>query len=162
MRNNQKIRFARQPSVLSSRSKEGFALIEIVVMIVILAIIGGIGLLLSMDQYRSYVLNSDRNTLVSMMQKARNKSMNNVNEAPHGVSIRPTSFVLFRGSSYVSRNPALDETVPRSTALTITGSAEVVFEQLTGSVTGLTGDITISNGLNSHVISINSEGRLNW
>lgn len=143
----------------------GFTLIEIMVSMAILAVLAGFGLFIAVDQYKSYALSSERNTVVSMLQKARSRALNNIGETRHGLALgpigKPTSYVAFRGATYATRNADYDEEVPMSPAVAITGVKEFVFRQLSGD--GLNaGTATISTTEKSLTIDVNNEGRINW
>src|ERR1039458_2199647 len=68
-----------------SRTTNGFTLIEVLVVMGILAILSTMGYLITIDFYKSYAFNAERDTIVSLLQKARAASLSNINESPHGV-----------------------------------------------------------------------------
>lgn len=139
----------------------GFTLIEIIIVLGILAGLGSMGLFISMDFYKSYVFYSEQSIVVSIIQKARNHSMVNVNEATHGVKFESGQYTIFQGENYASRDVAYDEIIPVNPTITRTGIEEVVFSQLSGD-SSISGNITMSDGLRSSIISIENEGRINW
>ena len=139
----------------------GFSLIEIVVVMGILAILGSLGLFVAIDQYRSYALSAETSTIVSLLQKARNQAINNLGQSRHGVFLDNTNYTLFEGTDYASRVQGYDEIIPKSPAVTMGGLQEIIFKQLNGESSTI-GNITISNPQKTSVISINSEGRIDW
>jgi prepilin-type N-terminal cleavage/methylation domain-containing protein len=142
--------------------QQGFTLIEFLIVLTIIAILVSIGSFAGYDFYKSYALNAERDVLVSSLIKARNQAVNNLNESPHGVFIDSNGYTLFEGSSYASRDPAYDELIKSNSLMTLTGLEEIVFDQLTGNLTTLEGNIDLSNGTRSAVISLNNEGRIEW
>lgn len=151
-----------QFSISNFQSKRGFTLIEIIIAAGIVVIIGGLGLFIGIGQYSSHVLSAERGLVVGLLQKVRNQAMNNINEMPHGLSIQASSYILFHGASYALRDTLYDESLPKAAFITIGGNQEIVFNQLRGDVSVGVGDLTISNGIKTHTISVNSEGRINW
>jgi len=144
------------------KTKQGFTFIELLVVVAIMVMISGLGLFISLDFYKTYALNSERDIVVSIFMKARNRAANNFNESGHGIYINSDGYTVFQGSSYVSRNQTYDELIKRAYSVTSSGLQEIVFEQLTGNLTTSAGDVTLSNGVKSINISLNSEGRINW
>lgn len=148
----------------------GFTILEILVVIGLLSVISSFALIVGMDSYRSYSFRADRDTLVSLLQRARSQSVNNLcigsgsctGGRPHGLAIFPDSYVLFQGSSYALRDTAADERIPASTAILRTGLSEVVFAQLSGSAAP-SGDITLKGG-NGQIstTTISSVGQIVW
>ena len=148
------------------KTKSGFTLIEVLITMGIIILLATLGLFVAADQYKSYALSSDRNTVVSMLQKARNRSMNNINESEHGFTIDSNSnYVLFQtpaNMGYSGRNVNYDEIVPRSPAVTVTGlpSSEVIFKQLSGNTSAMT--LTLQNDTNALTITVNATGQIDW
>lgn len=162
----------RSPAA-SIHKARGFTLIEVLIVIGMLAIVGGMGLVVSMDSFRNYSLKDERDVVVSALQKARSQSINNMCFGPgctdgkaHGVKILAGQYVIFQGASYATRNVALDE-VQSSVyaAATATGLNEVVFAPLSGNATTLpagTWTLTVADGAGNSVITIGAEGQIRW
>jgi len=144
-----------------SYDMKGFTLIEILIAAAIIAGLAGLGLFLSFDSYRNYALNVERDILVNVLQKARSLSLNNIDESAYGVYIQNSNFIIFKGDSYVSRDPIYDETIPTNSSVSKSGLQEIVFEQLTAN-SSASGDIILNNAFHSLIISLNNEGRINW
>ena len=156
--------------VSCSMKQNGFTLVEILIVIAIVTIILGLSLFLSMDFYKSYSFHSEKNVIVSILQKARSESMNNINQTPHGVYFDNTSglkYILFEGSSYDSASTSNIE-IDSSFGISLDSPTlpfSIVFDQLSGdcSSCGSSGiDIVSSQGSSAFDININSEGRITW
>ncbi|MBI2013731.1 MAG: prepilin-type N-terminal cleavage/methylation domain-containing protein [Candidatus Colwellbacteria bacterium] len=141
--------------------RKGFTLIEIVIAIGILAALGGMGLLVAIEQYRTYALEADLGTAVSLIQRARTRAMANIGESEHGFYTDGINYVLFRGPSYANRDPDYDEEIPVAVVVNISGTQEFVFSELEGIATPA-GDLTLDNNKRSRTISVNDEGRISW
>ena len=141
-------------------------MVELLIAIGIIAILAGLGLFLSMDLYRSHTFRADEKMFISILQKARTRSLSNINQSKHGVKLDGDDFVLFQGDDYATRDVALDESFPVGPRMTVTWPApsEVVFDQLSGSIDGvfLTGDILITGPARTATISFNAEGRIDY
>lgn len=119
------------------------------------------GLIIGIDSYNRYLFRSDLEKAVSLLQKARSSAINNIGEKSHGVYFSdPAKFVLFRGTSYATRNPSFDLSVEKNKTVTASGLTEVVFTPLAGATTA--GIITLSGGIKNINITINNEGGINW
>ena len=144
---------------------EGFTLIEVIVVTAIFALLGSLGLFIGMDVYRSYSFRSERDIVVSMLEKARSQSMVNLDQSAHGVRIESARYTIFEGASYAGRIAALDEAVDRAPTVLVAGNPplplDIVFGQLDGNVQNA-GAVTISDGARSELITINHEGRIDW
>jgi len=165
----------------SPKFTTGFTLIEILVSVGILAVVIGLSMFASFDFYRGGSFRSEKEVIVSALQKARSQSMNNINEARHGVRFAsPLQYIIFecdastpQCDNFDDRNP--DEDLIINPAYTISISTpslpfDVIFEQLSGAcvdsdsfVCGSgTPVITLIDGLKSTDIGLNKEGRINW
>lgn len=139
---------------------KAFTLIEFLISIAIIFSIGALGLFVSIDFYKSYTLNSERNIAISILQKTRNLSMANINEIKHGIYLDTNKYTIFQGENYSSRNQTYDEIIYINPMITKSGLQEIVFEQLTGKPSAI-GNIILSNTTRSITISIENEGRIN-
>ena len=156
------------PSTFGRRTKRsalGFTVIEVMIVMVALAMLGGFGLLVGMDFYRSYSFRSERNILVSVLRRARALSLVNMNQSPHGVRIESAGYTIFEGTSFAGSAPALNETISAPPNIVLSSNPalprDVVFGQLDGSVATPV-SIIITDGVRSSTVSVNNEGRINW
>lgn len=135
-------------------------MIEIIVVIGILVAIMSLGLFVSMDLFRGYNARSERDVVVSLLERARSRSMNNMHHTRWGVCLSGSNYILFRGST-CSAGVATNEQTPASPSATVTGlSTGVVFSQLGGTTTAAT--ITIAQSGRTSTITINNEGAIIW
>jgi len=148
-------RFMALPSTLNNY---GFGLVEVLVVIALMTGLLTIGVPISWDFYTTYQFDSETQTFVSILEQARNFSMINRSESPHGILIDANQFVIFQGGSYAARNPAQDLTFPRNGIVTITGPNEIVFTALSGTTTASV--YTFTNQHRSVAISVNYHGAI--
>lgn len=154
--------------------KSGFTLIEIIIVIALLGLIFGLTTFIGMDTYQGSSFRNDRDALIGVLQRARNQSMNNTclggctNSVQHGVHITMGSYIIFQGSSYATRNPAVDEIIPSGPHMNIIpgGFDDVIFSQLSGEAITVPSGIwtlTLSDGtVHTSTITINSAGQITW
>ena len=128
-----------------------------------LTVLVGLGLFLSMDLYRSHSIQADESMVVSLLHKARTRSLSNINESTHGVKVDGDDIILFQGSSYATRDTSFDESFPLDGDVSITWpDSEVVFNQLSGNIDTPPGDMTINSQGKTSVISFNAQGRIDY
>jgi prepilin-type N-terminal cleavage/methylation domain-containing protein len=153
----------------------GFTLIEILVVLTILILVAGFALFVSMDSYRGFSFRSERDTAVSMLQKARSQGISNIclggscaDGKPHGVHFTSSQYKIFQGTSLddTPQDAAVDQAVPVNNKVTITDTsnnppADIIFNQLDGATTAATIRIKDTSGHSSD-ISVNSEGQIAW
>lgn len=139
----------------------GFTLLEIVITMGILALLATLTLPLTTDAYRSFVLDSELKNFISILRRSQSFAMSNKLESDYGVKLQPDNFVVFKGSSFVARDPDFDENYPREGAVTITGFDEIVFQRLSGSPTA-TATAELSAGSGTRIININRYGSIDW
>lgn len=154
------------------RQDNGFTMIEILIVIGIISIISLFVLWIGPDSYRGYLFRNERDTIVSILQKARSQAVSNIcmgsgctNGKPHGVHFGANKYIVFQGSDYATRDSAQDEEISSNYNLDLSGSTitDVVFAELSGDVS-LPGDIKLSDYINGQTsdININSQGRIAW
>jgi len=163
---------------LKIKDSQGFTLIEILIVIMLLGIMFMLGLFISFDFYRNYSFRSEKDNIISILQKARSESLNNINQRRHGIHFTNTGkYIIFECNStipqcytYADADKSKDIIIESTYNITISGTPfDVVFEQLSGSYctnmacsTASPLSINISDGINSYSININSEGRIDW
>ncbi len=160
-------------------TERGFTLIEIMVSIGILITIMSLGLFISMDFAKSYNVRAENNNMVSILQKARGASLNNINQTRSGVhfTVSPLTYTLFEcpttNPQCITYTPsASDVVISTSYGIRIQSPSspfDIVFDQLTGCLGTILSDcsatpvtITVDDGVKSYTISINNEGRIDW
>ena len=151
----------------------GFTLIEVSVVIVILIILVGLGLFLSMDSWLRGMFCNDRDMVVSALQRARSLAVNNMcfgtgctEGKQHGVHFDPAKreVVIFQGEAYSDADPN-NEIIPfDSHTVYIVGSStvDIVFDRISGNVATSTNVTLKDDGGHSSVITVNSEGRIDF
>lgn len=121
----------------------------------------GLGLLVSIDFYKSYALISEKATLVSFLRKARSRALVNFNQSNHGFYISPTQYIIFQGPSYASRSSTWDQVFGKAAGINTSGLEEIVFGPLTAT-SSASGTIYLNDSRVTTTIEINYEGRINW
>ncbi len=139
----------------------GFTLIELLIASAVGVVILTTGVAIGAGQFQTYSLRTERDVVVSMLERARARAMSNVDQANHGFSVQAANFVIFEGNSYAARIAANDQIVPRSGFVTASGVSEVVFSELSGNASA-SGDLILATGSGSRTININNEGRISY
>jgi Tfp pilus assembly protein PilE len=143
---------------------KGFTLVEIVVALGILMMLFSVGLLMSMDAFRGYTFRSERETVVSILIRARSRSLANYDASSWGVCYRAPQYVLFKGTTCAT--PATtDEVYDANPAVAADSNfaatfPTIAFTQVSGQSAG--GTISITEAGRSSSIIINHEGTINW
>lgn len=162
------------------KKESGFTLIEIIVSIAILLVIAGLGLFISIDFYKSYSFRSEEDTIVSILQKARSQSVNNIDQTRHGVHFSsPLKYTIFECKSalpqcisYADADTSKDIEISPSYGISVSSPVlpfDVVFDQLSDCLSSASNNcsaspvsIVINDGSRTYTIDINNEGRISW
>lgn len=143
---------------------KGFSLIEILVSTAIFSVILALGLLMSFEAFRGASFRSERDTALAVLQKARSRSMANIDESVWGVHYAASpdyTYTIFKGSSY-SAGAAGNEVVDGNSDATVTGwpAGDIVFTQLSGTTTPAS--VTIAENSRTVTVTVNYEGTILW
>lgn len=138
----------------------GFTLIEILVVMGTLALLFASSHFINLDSYSRKLLEAEHASLVSVLQKARSRSMNNVFSASHGVHIGPAEYIIFRKHPF-DPTEKTNEEISRNPNIAITGLTEIPFEELSGEPS-LTGEIVLNDGIRTKKINIIMGGLIDW
>lgn len=149
----------------------GFTLIEVIIVMAIIAILGIVGIIFGLDSYTRSVCHSERDTLVFLIYRARNKAVDNADKMSHGIHFENDKYILFSGDIY-RPSDALNETTSRGSSVPISISTssvvlsgDIIFNQLTGRIDNSNvSDIFIGSATTTchDIVSLNKEGRLDW
>lgn len=152
---------SRRTLSLVRKNSKGFTLIEILIAVGLIALIVSLGLILSMDFYRTYAFNYEKDLIVSLLQQARSRSMANINQITHGVGFNTDDH---KYEILEDESPSQTFEANKSIEITWDEDENVVFSQLEGSCTCPSGDIEITlTGLGkTSEININNEGRIDY
>lgn len=158
------------PSIFRSASARGLTLIEVLIVMGLLVILGGVSLVVSMDMYRGAGFYSERDLVVSVLQHARSLAVNNTcrgtgctNGLPHGVHIQGDSYTLFQGPTYNVGDPTNAVYVANQAFAKSPSTLDIVFSQLSGTTTcgGCALTVTDNAGYTS-VITVTADGQITW
>ncbi len=113
---------------MQSTSERGMTMLEIMVVFALIAIVGGFALLVSMDSLRGAIHRSDRDLIISVLQRARAQAVNNIcvgsstctDGKRHGVRVFHDRVVLFQTSTdYDHRDTGIDSPFSLTQAATL-------------------------------------------
>jgi len=152
---------------------KGFTLFEVITVMGIIAIIGGLSVSFGIDTLRAYSFHSDRDLLVAALHHARAAAVGNICQTnsedvctdgrPHGVHVENGKIVMYQTKTgYTARDASVDAVIDLNPSTTVTGVSDVVFSQLSGDVV-TPGDIILTEPSGRiSVITIGSEGQILW
>lgn len=139
-------------------SLRGFTLIEL---LLVVSITLTLGVLSTVFYSRFLTQNSVANIqerLLGSLRKAQFYTISAKRQSNWGVHYDGNRIILFQGSSYAGRNPALDEIFVFSDTLTISGFSDIIFTGPKGSPSS-TPMITINGPHNENArVVVNSQG----
>lgn len=136
----------------------GFTLLELLLAV---AIIVGLGFL-SAPVYIQYQTNNDlllaRDIAAQSFRRAQLYAQGSKGDSGWGVYVGSGLLTVFRGSSYATRDTGFDEVYDISSALSVSGDTEVIFDSVTGE-TASGGLITFTSPYNqSATVVFNEKG----
>ena len=144
----------------TNQEQRGFTVMEVLVALGLLAVLFAFTAPIVANNYRRYQLTSEKQQVVTLLQKAREEAMSNVASRSHGFSVQSSTYVIFAGTSYAMRDFSMDQIYPRNTAISVTGTTEFVFSALVG--TPVSSSLYLNDPPLIASISINGEGRIDY
>ncbi len=152
----------RSPKKVMPRKKSrgGFTLIEILIVVGLFSVLLGMGLIVSFGTYQRYIFRTEHETFISFLEKTRSEAMANIDGVPHGVIIDSAnkSYTVFEGDSFNKDDPK-NQTVAPGSNFSISPSVTVLFAQMTGD-SSFEGDIVLTDGIRIATTSINHVGKI--
>lgn len=139
---------------------KGFTLIEILLVIAIIVILAAILVPLGLDFYKRQQLQAHSQQILQTLRRAQLKAMAVEEDSSFGVYITNDGYILFKGISYLNRDPQYDEIFELPSIITINDPPkEIVFSKLEGKPS-LIGDIVLNSDDESRTINVNKFGRI--
>lgn len=138
---------------------KGFTLLEIIIVISIVAIIFIVAIPMSITFLKSQNLNTTTNNVLSTLRQAQTQAMFQKNDSSFGVKFLDDSYILFQGSSYVTRVTSEDILISTPFTVSISGINEIVFAKRTG-IPNTTGALLIMAGTINRSVYINQQGTI--
>ncbi len=139
----------------------GFTLVEIVVVIGIVALL----VAFSTSVYNSFKTHENLEIattgVVEAVRHAQANAQSGKGDSSWGVESLSNSILIFKGSSYASRDTSSDLPFDFSGGVVASGLSEIVFEKITGSTVN-TGAITLTNSYGTKNITINAKGTITY
>jgi prepilin-type N-terminal cleavage/methylation domain-containing protein len=123
--------------------KQGFTLVELLIVFAIFAILFLIVGSISYNTLPKSQLLAESAVVTQTLRKAQARSVSQRSDSQWGVNITSSTVTLFAGSSYASRDTAQDEQHQCPNGISASGLSEVVFQTITGE-TSNTGIITLT------------------
>lgn len=143
--------------------KNGFTLIEVLIVIGIIIILSAATLPLYSNLQISSQLNDGNLLIIQTLRTAREKSLVGYNDSSHGVKFLSNSFILYQGSSYATRNSFYDRITELSPVLSISTTLtndEINFSKGLGEPNNIGTIILSHNSGGEREIFINSLGKI--
>ena len=134
---------------------KGFTLVEIVITLGLLALLAGLGFFVTFGAYQGSVSRSEREVVVSLLERARSRAMANVEQSAWGLCYRAPNYILYKGTSC----SADGEETAVGAGTEIEG-LDVYFEELSGNSNGAT--ISIRQNGRTEEILIDHAGAISW
>lgn len=134
---------------------------ELLIVIGIFSIIASI----SITSYVDYTSYQNReiavNTLVEAIRFAQSNSQTVEGDSKWGVKILPTQLIVFKGTTYTTRDVSYDQISEFNGGVIASGLNEVVFEKMLGNTTNI-GTTTFTNKAGIKNIQINEKGTITY
>jgi prepilin-type N-terminal cleavage/methylation domain-containing protein len=139
---------------------KGFTLVEMLIVLGIFSVMAAAVAPFTYDNYESTLFLSEKSSLVSLLQQARQQSIDNIDGMPHGVHFDNDEVTVFEGGTYASSSSQSGE-VDLSKTVTLAGGVDVVFEQLSGQ-SSVSMSLQLIDGRRSASIIVEASGRIDY
>ncbi len=142
-------------------SASGFTIIEMLLVVAIMSVLTAVSAPLYLNLSNSNQLDAATNLIVQDLYQAQTHSRNQSQDSGWGVAVNGQVITLFSGTSYASRNVANDVNYTVPTAITLSGSSQVVYSKLYGLPT-TNGSFSLVGGGKASTVTVNSKGTVEY
>lgn len=147
---------------MQNRISQGFTLIEMLLSIALITAITSVGVPIYQSFQSRNELDVASFTITQTLRRAQILSQSVEGDASWGVAIQDPKVILFKGSSFASRDATYDEESIALHSSTSSGLEEVVFTKFMG-LPQVVGTITLtSNNQEVRSITINEKGSIEY
>jgi len=144
-------------SDLFSSRNQGFTLLELVLVMALFFIVLGIAVPYGFRFFNVERLDGASRDILENLRLAQAQAASQNLDSDFGVYIGATTFTLFKGASYASRDQSYDQVSYLSSNIGLEGIQEIVFQKLSGLPKAI-GEIIFTSGDRANVIRINAQG----
>lgn len=146
----------------SMKFVQGFTIVEVLLSVVLLSMIAGMSIPLSRVFLDRNELDQTTVTLAQTFRRAQSMAIAQDGDSAWGVKVTSSSILLFKGSSYATRDQLLDESTSIAPSIVFTGLSEVVFQKGSGLPTATGTSTFTSHGDEIRNVTINQKGMVNY
>lgn len=144
-----------------NKGSKGFTLMETIVVLAIIIILSGISVSVYYNQREKHSIQKDADSIVSLIEKTKNMSLNRKNDSSYGVYFATSSVTIFSGNLYANGNVIskyeLESGVEISTTSLSSHSNEFYFTKTSG-LPNATGTIVLGDSSYTKTITISGTG----
>jgi len=142
--------------------RKGFTLLEVTLVITLIALIASIGLPIFQNIQVRNDLDVATNITVQSLRRVQFLARAVDGDMSWGVKINTGEIIIFKGASFLTRDPSFDELFKISENILISGINEFIFNKFSGlpQIYGLTTFTSINN--ETRTINLNQKGTINY
>ncbi len=150
-------------------NQQGFTLLETLMSLAIISVLFG----MTIPIYLQFQTRNDADisvrTFVSAARRAQQLAESSDNGTSWGVKYAAGTITIYRGATdatgaitYATRTSSADDTLAVPSSVAPTGTSEIDFNYLTGTVSTTPGTLTLTNGTQSRTVTFNAKGMIDW
>ena len=152
------------------KHNKGFTIVELIIVLVLFAVLFSSTSIVFGNMLSEYGMGSEASKIVQFMREARMNAVSQKDNSEWGVNFitsgDPDRYIMFKGSSYLSRDPAfdIDFALPKNILIeniNLGGGNEIVFNKRSG-YTSNGGSFSYVNDNEQINFTINSLGLIDY
>jgi type II secretory pathway pseudopilin PulG len=140
----------------------GYTLVEIHLVVALIGAISAFSLPVYQTFFVKNGLESAVNDTANSLRRAQLLSQAGTEDSEWGVKIEENRLVIFKGSSFASRDAAFDEITNFSATFDVSGNFEMVYEKISGLPKNPGSLNLVSSGGETRTISVNLKGMIEY
>lgn len=141
--------------------ERGFTLLELLLSVAVISALAG----LSLPVYRTLLQKNDLDiaavTITQSLRRSQMMSQAVDGDTTWGVKVQSGNIVIFKGTSYATRDSTFDETFDVPTSIGVSGTIEYIFSKVTG-LPQATGTVNLSTESDARAVTVNAKGMVSY